>query len=370
MKIHFEKDLPVVDDFKDIFLNGTPMLDVRAPVEFLQGAFPTVQNIPLMNDEERHQIGLRYKQKGQDEAIRLGADLIDDTARQQRVEAWQAFIEKHPNGLLYCFRGGMRSKISQQWIYEQTGKKYPRVQGGYKALRRFLIDTSERLIKETAFTLLSGSTGSGKTRLLAHIPQSIDLEGLAHHRGSAFGGNAAPQPTQINFENSLAIRQLKLEPKNYPTILLEDEGRNIGSIHLPKALYEKMTLSPIILLNVSAEERLQTSMQEYAIDMLNDFETYYGQEQGFVHFSQALLGSLDRIKKRLGGERHKKLRKLAEAALATHQKTDNTEAHIPWVSALLTEYYDPMYNYQLDQKRDRIIFTGDRQEVLEYIRSL
>jgi tRNA 2-selenouridine synthase len=370
MKLHFEKDLPIIEDLQKLFINNTPMIDVRAAVEFKQGAFNLAENLPLMNDEERHQVGIKYKNKGQDEAINLAAEMITAEMRLQRIEAWKTFIKQHPEGVLYCFRGGMRSKISQQWIYEETGIKYPRVQGGYKAMRRFLIDNSERLIEQTSFILLGGSTGSGKTRLLEHIPNSIDLEGLANHRGSAFGGNATPQPTQINFENTLAVKQLKLEQENHKHIILEDEGRTIGGVHLPIILYEKMATSPIVMLKVNTEDRLQTSMQEYAIDMLEDFQQTYGEEHAFLHFRNALLTSLDKIQKRLGGERHKKLRQLAESALDEHEKTGSTEAHIPWVSSLLIDYYDPMYNYQIENKKDRIVFTGDQQEVNEYLLSL
>jgi len=366
MKLHFDEDLPLVDDLQSLFLNNTPMLDVRAPVEFTQGAFDESENFPLINDEERHEIGQRYKDKGQDEAINLAAELIDDTTREQRTEAWVCYIKKNPNGVLYCFRGGMRSKITQQWIYEKVGVKYPRVQGGYKAMRRYLIESSERLINETRFVLLGGSTGSGKTRLLQHVPESLDLEGLANHRGSAFGANASPQPTQINYENTMIVQQLKHEQAHINTLMLEDEGRNIGSIHLPVALYEKMQTSPILLLKINAEERLQTSMQEYAIDMLQDFQNHHGEEEAFAHFRTALLDSLDRIKKRLGGERHVKLRKLAVTSLDEHEKTGSPESHIAWVSSLLLDYYDPMYSYQLEKKKDRIVFTGNQQEVLDY----
>ena len=370
MQIKFEKDLPVIDDLQSIFLNNTPLLDVRAPVEFSQGAFEMAHNLPLLSDEERQQIGIKYKKEGQDKAIQLAAKLINADIRANRVTDWEHYISQNPHSVLYCFRGGMRSKVAQQWIYEKTGLKYPRVQGGYKALRRFLIDNSERLIQSTSFILLGGSTGSGKTRLLTKIPQSIDLEGLANHRGSAFGANATPQPTQINFENTLSIQQLKLEQGKYQPLLLEDEGRNIGGIHLPKTLCEKMNISPVIMLQISAQERLETSMQEYAVDMLHDFQNQHGEEAGFSYFKKALLDSLDRIQKRLGGERHQRIRKLAEQALHAHQKTGQTEAHTPWVSELLTDYYDPMYHYQIEQKKERIVFTGNHREILEYIEKI
>jgi len=127
-------NLPQIDDYRSILLSNTPLLDVRAPVEFNQGAFPLAENFPLINNQEREAIGIRYKKQGQDEAIKLGHELVQGDIKQQRVNHWQDFFTQHPQGVLYCFRGGMRSKISQQWIYEQTGQVYPRIKGGYKAM--------------------------------------------------------------------------------------------------------------------------------------------------------------------------------------------------------------------------------------------
>ena len=133
-------DLPQIDNYQQLFLSDTPLLDVRAPVEFLQGAFPRAINFPLINDEERHAIGIRYKQLGQDKAIELGHELVTGDTKEARISLWADFTHQHPQGALYCFRGGMRSKITQQWIFEKTGVVYPRIKGGYKALRRYLID--------------------------------------------------------------------------------------------------------------------------------------------------------------------------------------------------------------------------------------
>ncbi len=368
MKHLIRNDLPVITDLHKLLIEDTEMLDVRAPVEYEQGAFPNTQNVALLNDEERHEIGIRYKEQGQEEAIQLGATLLTDEKCSQRIAQWQQFITQNPQGVLYCFRGGMRSKISQTWIAEQTGVEYPRVEGGYKAMRRYLIDSSGDLVRSSKFVLLGGRTGSGKTRVLTELKHYIDLEGLANHRGSAFGASATPQPTQINFENTLAIAQLKLEAQQAPYIVLEDEGRNIGACHLPLHLQQAMAESPIVHMEISDEERLEISMQEYAVDMLDGFNKIYGKEQGFDYYEQSILENLDKIKKRLGGERHVQLRKLAEQALITHRKTGSAEAHSAWVGTLLQDYYDPMYDYQLSKKQDRIVFRGTKEEVIEYLR--
>ena len=116
-------------DYRHIFLNDVPMMDVRAPVEFGQGAFPGVTNLPLMDDGERQQVGTCYKHKGQEAAIALGHQLVSGATKRQRIEAWAQFARAHPQGVLYCFRGGLRSQIVQQWLLNEVGIDYPRVVG-------------------------------------------------------------------------------------------------------------------------------------------------------------------------------------------------------------------------------------------------
>jgi tRNA 2-selenouridine synthase len=365
------KDLSQISDLRQLFVNETPLLDVRASVEYIQGAFPNTQNHPLLNDKERELIGIRYKEQGQDAAVALGAKLISDEIKDQRVGIWEQFVRDNPKGVLYCFRGGMRSKITQQWIYERTGIAYPRVHGGYKAMRRFLIEAIERIVEEHEFVVLGGRTGSGKTRLLYKLNQAVDLEGLANHRGSAFGPSVTPQPTQINFENNLAIELLKQEARQNSgeklRFIVEDEGRNIGCVHLPKSLHEKMSKSTLIILDVSDEERVNISLQEYAIDMPAQFNRHYGEELGFEKYQEYLLGSITKIRKRLGGERFRQFYEQAEKALKHQRETGDIALHIPWVKRLLLEYYDPMYDYQLSGKQERIAFRGDRASVVEYL---
>lgn len=373
MRTIIRQDLPVITDLHSLLTHDTPLLDVRAAIEYQQGAFPHTTNVPLLNDQQRHDIGLRYKQQGQDAAIVLGERLFDQQKRQQRVAKWQNFIQAYPEGALYCFRGGMRSKISQTWIAEQTGLIYPRVEGGYKAMRAYLIAQSERLIESTRFMILGGRTGSGKTQVLQQLENTIDLEGVAHHRGSAFGAYATPQPTQIDFENRLAIALLKQEQQQDEfengLVILEDEGKNIGTCHLPVLLQQKMANAKIVHLDVSDEERLQMTVQEYAIDMLADFKRIYGEEQGFVYYRHRMLKNLSKIQKRLGGKRYQQLQMELEQALTTHEQTGNAEAHAGWMHTLLTTYYDPMYDYQLRKKQQRVVFRGTQEEVVAYLRA-
>ncbi len=360
-------DLPQVSDFTTLILNDTPLIDVRAPVEFADGTVSSATNLPLINDSERHEIGLRYKNLGQDAAIDLGHELVQGETKQERVTAWEQFAQQHPEGVLFCWRGGMRSKISQQWLYEQSGIVYPRIEGGFKALRRFLIDETTAISHSQQLLMLGGRTGSGKTRFLETVQGQVDLEGLANHRGSAFGPRATPQPNQVDFENQLAIELIKHQHAGFSHLILEDEGRNVGARMVPEPLFEQMRAAPLILLNVPDEERISVTFQEYIDDALAEFRSLYGEDEGFEMWQQYLLTSLDKIRKRLGGQRHQQLKVVMETALQKHRDHADTQQHNEWIEALLLEYYDPMYDYQIEKKRHKVVFEGDRNAVKNYI---
>ena len=361
-------DLPQTDDYRFLLLNDTALLDVRAPVEFNQGAFPFAENFPLINDIEREKIGIQYKGLGQDEAIKLGHKLVQGEIKSERVNHWYNFFKKHPNGALYCFRGGMRSKISQQWIYEKTGIIYPRIKGGYKAMRRFLIDELEASAQHINPIMLGGRTGIGKTLLLKKLKQQIDLEGIYHHRGSVFGKHATPQPSQIDIENRLSIELLKCRNKKYKHLMFEDEGTNIGSRGIPEVLFNKMKQSPIVLLTASLEERLNITYQEYIIEALTEHQVHYGEGPGFNTWAEQLHTSIDKIQRRLGGIRYKELKTILTDAIERQLSTANAEHHKEWIKVLLVDYYDPMYDFQLGKKQDRVVFKGRQDDVLAYLK--
>ncbi len=361
-------ELKETDDLRELFLNDVPLLDVRAPAEFAEGAFPFAENHPLIDDEERHEIGIAYKEDGQDQAIELGETLVSGELKQKRIERWRDFLERHPNAVLYCFRGGMRSRTSQRWLLEETGIHRPRVRGGYKAMRRFLIDEIQRNSAICTPVVIGGRTGVGKTRLLALCDSMIDLEGLAHHRGSAFGHHPQPQPTQINFENSFSIALLKQVAADNQPFAVEDESRNIGSRHVPPAFFRRMETAPLVLLEASDDERVDITLQEYVHDSLGAFQNASGTETGFADWAAYLQNSMDRIRRRLGGDRHARVSGMLQEAIARHAANGDTEGHRAWIAYLLHEYYDGMYEYQLGKKSHRIVFSGTRGEVCDYLR--
>ncbi|WP_053150574.1 tRNA 2-selenouridine(34) synthase MnmH [Pseudomonas protegens] len=354
-------------DYREIFLNDRPMMDTRAPIEFTKGAFPGVLNLPLMTDQERQRVGTCYKQQGQQAAIVLGHQLVSGAIKEQRIQAWADFARAHPDGLLYCFRGGLRSQIVQQWLKDEAGIAYPRVGGGYKAMRTFLLDTTEQALQQCDFVLLGGMTGTGKTQVLGQLDNALDLEGHANHRGSSFGRRATGQPSNIDFENRLAVDLLKKRERGVQSFVLEDENRMIGSCALPLPLYQSMQGLPMVWLEDSLANRVQRILDDYVVNLCAEFVAVHG-EQGFALFAERLLESLNKIHKRLGGERHQRLFLLMEAALAEQARSGDVERHRAWIEGLLGEYYDPMYAFQRESKGARIEFSGEHGAVLDYLR--
>jgi tRNA 2-selenouridine synthase len=349
------------NNYREIFLNDTPMMDMRAPVEFVQGAFPTSYNHPLMLDDERTAVGTCYKKKGPDAALELGHRLVCGDLKNARVAQWKAFCEANPQGYLYCFRGGLRSRITQQWLKE-AGIDYPFIEGGYKALRSFLLETIDS-IAHLPLTIVAGFTGSGKTLLINSLKNGLDLEGGANHRGSSFGSYVSPQHSQINFDNTFAIDILKKQAQRCQSFILEDEGRNLGSVTVPLLLYKAMQAAPIVVIEDPIDVRLERLLDDYIIRMQSDFLGAYGDVQGWLKFSAYLEKGLFSIRKRLGHERYSNLIALQKRAVGVQQHTGRVEEHLDWLILLLEQYYDPMYHYQLSKKADRVVFRGEYDEV-------
>ncbi|TVP88771.1 MAG: tRNA 2-selenouridine(34) synthase MnmH [Pseudomonadaceae bacterium] len=358
-------------DFQQILLSGAALFDVRAPVEFARGSFPGAVNLPLMNDAERTQVGTCYKQEGQAAAIALGHRLVSGELKAERIAAWAQFAREHPQGYLFCFRGGLRSQLVQQWLAD-AGVEYPRIVGGYKAMRRYLIDSLEAAANQCSLYLLAGLTGTGKTEVLQRLTNSVDLEHHAHHRGSSFGRHATPQPGQIDFENALAIEVLQRRTAGFSALVLEDEGRIVGSCNLPLPLYQAMQQAPLVWLEDSFEQRVGRILQDYVLDMQAEFSVQHPDDPdaAFAALSDYLLGSLLRIRKRLGGERQQRIQALMQDALALHERSGDVHAHRQWIAALLQEYYDPMYAWQREQKQTRVVFAGEADAVVEYLQTL
>ncbi len=353
---------PDTDDYRALFLADAPMMDVRAPAEFTHGAFPCATSLPLMTDDERAQVGICYKQRGQAAAIELGHRLVRGETRARRLAAWSDFARSHPRGYLYCFRGGLRSQTVQEWLREH-GIDYPLVLGGYKAMRRFLLQELERSVARADLVLISGKTGTGKTRAIRRIARSIDLEGLARHRGSTFGQLPEPQPAQIDFENALSIDLMKLLAHGKSLVYLEDEGRLVGRIHLPDVLRAKMTRAPLLVVEEPLERRVDVVVEDYVLDLRQRYIERHGSDGVRLH-SEKLQQDLLRIRKRLGGARYRQVSDMMVGAFTAQRDEDAMDRHRQWITLLLEKYYDPMYEYQLAQREGAQLFSGDRQAVI------
>ncbi|MFK7994361.1 MAG: tRNA 2-selenouridine(34) synthase MnmH [Granulosicoccus sp.] len=353
-------------DYRKLLLTSCPLIDVRAPAEFEKGAFPSAVNLPLMTDEERQLIGIRYKEEGQESAIALGAELVTQELQTQRVNEWKAYVSAHPDACLYCFRGGLRSRISQQWLAE-AGIRIPLISGGYKALRSFLITELDRLCSAQTFTLIGGRTGNGKTLLLRRLHSTVDLEALANHRGSSFGAIPQAQPRNIDFENALTVALMQLESQGKADIYLEDEARLIGRVCIPDRLRQAMLEAPIYILECDMPERIANCFDDYVTDLLRRYLTKYGAQDGFEAYAEHHRGSLSRIRKRFGGDNYNRARALLEDALVIHKQNNDTSRYSRFIEMLLRDYYDPMYDYQLSQKSERVQFKGTCEQILEKV---
>ncbi len=353
--------------YTELFLNDSPMMDVRAPIEFERGAFPSSINLPIMDNQQREIVGTYYNDHGQDKAIKKGHELVHGEIREARIAAWVDFAKQNPKGYLYCFRGGLRSKITQQWMQE-AGMELPIISGGYKALRTFLLNELENTAKKCTFTLIGGKTGSAKTTLINELENAVDLEAAAHHRGSSFGHHAIQQNNQINFENILAIDFLKLKHRNIFNITLEDEARTIGKAGLPKTLFSKMRQSKLIVIEEPYEIRLNRLIQEYVIDMHAEFEAL-DSKNAFKRFSEYLLIGLEKIQKRLGPTRYESAHHAMQKALQHQSRTGEVVNHYDWLKIILDNYYDPMYEDQLKKRAEFICFRGDYQTCKEYLQT-
>lgn len=361
------KSLPTTNNYKEIFLKNIPLLDVRAPVEFEKGAFPNTTNHPILDDEERRVIGIEHKEHGGDAAVELGHEMIKDDIKAQKISAWKTYLEAHPNAMIYCFRGGKRSRYSQQWIAENLKKEIPLITGGYKAMRQYLLDVIDDAPNWMNPITIGGRTGSGKTKLLLKLKNYIDLEGLAQHKGSAFGNTINGQPTQINFENNLAIALLKHKEKENPPLVLEDEGKHIGRVHFKPEFYNAIKTGPLYILESNIEARIDHIYQEYIEADLQAYIEKYG-ENGYQKWSEALKNNLNQIKRRLGGDRHAQAMKFLENALSKQLKLDDKSGHKNWIQFLLKEYYDPMYDYHVGMHKERITFRGNAEEIMDKLK--
>ena len=349
-----------------LIAGGASSIDVRAPVEFEKGSLPSATNSPILDNEQRAEVGICYKSEGPEAATRLGHRLVSGDLKEKRVADWLSQLQQDSGALLYCARGGQRSQIAAQWIHG-AGGTVQRIKGGFKAMRSQMLPLLAP--DPSSIVILGGSTGVGKTVVIQSDENAIDLEGYANHRGSAFGAYLSGQPSQIDFENAVALELFKQQPtrsrdegKN-PT-LLEDEGRMIGRIHLPPPLQAAMQQAPLIILEATLESRVSHIFEEYVVEHLDEIRDD-GAPEPFQVLEERLSSSLLAIRKRLGGAGYTAISEQLRAAIKAHRDGD-ASGHQEWIKTLLLDYYDPMYAYQLEKKQHRVVFRGSAEEVMAW----
>lgn len=349
-----------------LVLENTPLLDVRAPVEFRRGALEGAVNVPLLDDEQRDQIGKEYADKGQDAAIALGLESVTNDIKRSRLAAWADFTREHPEGYICCFRGGLRSRISQQWLKE-AGIDYPKVTGGYKAIRSYLLQQFEELSAAGNILVLSAPTGSGKTELINELTQSVDIEGLAKHRGSAFGSLFVDQPSQVNWENAVAARWIRLTNASQKPVLFESESQLIGRIALPDFFQTALRSAPVVELIASTKDRINRIREDYINTVLNSHEGDLSEAESLNKLESFASDNLGRIQRRLGGERYKKLSALVPQAVNELRAQAPPESVNKIVETLLHDYYDPLYAHKMIGREDQVVFSGTADEIISWL---
>jgi len=323
------------------------VIDVRSPAEYKHAHIPGAFSLPLFTDEERKIVGTTYKQESREKAIKIGLEFFGPKMKkmvediESLVSNWQVSNKGDdrlpiPNRLLiYCWRGGMRS-AGVAWLMDLYGFKVYTLAGGYKKFRNYVLETFKLPFN---FKILGGYTGSGKTELLKTLQQKgekfIDLEGIANHKGSAFGNIGMPaQPGQEMFENLLAQELQHMSKENsYVSdssftddnshIWLEDESQRIGLVNIPTDIWKAMRQSPLYFLEIPFEKRLEHITQEYG--QLN---------------KQRIIDAIGRIKEKLGGLNAKNAIQLLE------------EGNIDQGFHILLKYYDKFYLKALHNRKE------------------
>jgi tRNA 2-selenouridine synthase len=294
-----------------------PLLDVRSPGEFEHGHIPGAVSFPLFSDEERAEVGTVYKQVSKESAVELGLRFVGPKMEQFVLNAKQIAPEKKV--LVHCWRGGQRS-ASMAWLLKTAGFEAEVVPGGYKSYRQMVQDGLQNT--PLKLLVLGGQTGSGKTKILHKMAeygeQVIDLEGLANHKGSAFGAiGERPQPSVEQFENDLFSKILSLDLSK--RVWLENESHSIGRVFIPEGFWAKLRNAPLVNIQIPLEARINNLLEDYVLEHKQD-----------------LVNSFQKIDKKLGGLEFKK-------ALEALENNDFATA-----AKIALVYYDKTYQYGLE----------------------
>jgi tRNA 2-selenouridine synthase len=331
------------------------LIDVRSPIEVARGALPGAHALPLMTDEERHLVGLRYKEAGQDAAIELGYTLAGPHL-PARAAAWRAVADAGPAAVT-CWRGGLRSALAVRHLGRPDVEA---VEGGYKALRAHLVAGLTQAAGERRLLVLGGLTGTGKTDVLHALAGdagllALDLEAHARHRGSSFGAEDDPQPAQATFENAVAA-DVVLSPAGL--IVVEDESHYVGRRTVPEPLWRAMRTAPVVWLEAPLEERVRRVFEGYVRAPT--------ERHGPAAVQARLASDLLRLRRRLGAQRSDAVRAALHAAATDWH---DPAAHAGWIATLLGDYYDRLYGRAFEGSGRPVVFRGEAAAVRAYLRT-
>lgn len=303
-------------------------VDVRTPSEYRQGHVPGAYNLPLFTDRERAEVGTLYAKSGKYAAIERGLELVGP--RLARMLRQGKALSRKGKLMLYCWRGGMRS-ASVAWLLRLEDIDLEVYPGGYKGYRNAFLSLLE---KNWKFTVLGGPTLCGKTEILKQLArngeQVLDLEALARHKGSAFGGiGQGEQPNNETFSNLLHEALERFDPER--TVWCEGESRNIGKVVMPEAFFRKLSCSPVVWIELPKEERIGRALREYGqmpVELLTD--------------------CFEKIKRRIGLDRARK----AIAFLS--------EGNLSRAAEIALDYYDKTYLYSLQNRKNLIVYRCEK----------
>lgn len=323
------------------------VIDARSPSEFAEDHLPGALNLPVLDDEERRIVGTLYKQVSALEARKVGAAMVGRRIAGH-IEAQVANKARDWQPLVYCWRGGQRSG-SLAWFLSQIGFRTVQLQGGYKAFRAVVRTQLQALPARLYYTVLTGRTGSGKTRLLQRLAaageQVLDLEGLARHRGSILGAMPGqPQPSQKHFDTLVWQALQAFDPAR--PVFIESESARIGTLRVPEALLQHMReRGQTVQLELPEHARVALLLQEYA------------------HFADdvpAFCRLLDALTELQGKARVQSWQALAQAG--------------DWATlfaSLMAEHYDPLYdrstrrNFETLAQAPRVALADGGTEALD-----
>jgi tRNA 2-selenouridine synthase len=253
------------------------IIDARSPAEYAEDHLPGAVNWPVLDNDERREVGTEYVQVSAFDAKKIGAAMV-----AKRIgELLQMHVQDKPRDwqpLVYCWRGGKRSG-TLAWFLDQIGFRTSLVQGGYKAFREQVREQLATLPLRFDYVVIAGRTGSGKTRLLqalaAQGAQVLDLEALARHRGSVLGGLPfEAQPTQKAFETQVWTALCAFDPAR--PVYVESESRKIGQLQVPTALLDRMrSAGRVVMVTMPDDARVQLLLEEYGF-FANQLERFCG----------------------------------------------------------------------------------------------